>query len=164
MSTLAARDIHVGKFEHAHREAAERLLRATGVFRDDEIAVALEVIDAFLAAPDRDYSARAATTGTGELAGYVVYGPTPCTIGTWDVYWIAVAPELQRAGVGTLLLDAVEHALHGRARLILVETSGQPMYENTRAFYQRRGYDEVARVPDFYADGDDRVILARRVS
>ena len=162
MSTITASDVRVVPLEAAHRSAVERLLHETRFFRPDEIDVALEVIDAFLAAPDRDYSARAALTGAGDVAGYVVYGPTPCTNGTFDVYWIAVAPALQRAGIGSRLLDEVEGELHGHARMILVETSGQPMYASTRAFYLRRGYSEVARIPDFYADGDDRVILARR--
>src|SRR5690606_25247291 len=112
---------------------------------------------------DADYSGHAALAGDGSLAGYIIYGPTPCTLGTWDIYWIAVAPAFQRGGVGSLLIDEVERRLSGRARLILVETSGQPLYASTRAFYERRGFTEVARIPDFYADGDDRVILARRV-
>jgi hypothetical protein len=49
------------------------------------------------------------------------------------------------------------------ARLVIIETSSQPLYEPTRAFYLRKGYAEVARVPDFYADGDDRVIFAKRI-
>jgi ribosomal protein S18 acetylase RimI-like enzyme len=49
------------------------------------------------------------------------------------------------------------------ARLVLIETSSSEPYAPTRAFYKARGYREVARVPDFYLDGDDRVILARRL-
>src|SRR5919106_1838020 len=75
-----------------HRAAVERLLRETGSFRPEEIVIALEVIDAYLATPDRDYSALGAFTLGGDLVGYVCYGPTPCTIGTFDLYWIAVAP------------------------------------------------------------------------
>jgi hypothetical protein len=46
---------------------------------------------------------------------------------------------------------------------VVIETSSQPLYAPTRAFYVRRGYKEVARVQDFYADGDDRVIFAKRI-
>jgi ribosomal protein S18 acetylase RimI-like enzyme len=49
------------------------------------------------------------------------------------------------------------------ARLLLIETSSQPRYEPTRGFYERHGYREVARVPEFYAVGDDRVIFAKRI-
>jgi ribosomal protein S18 acetylase RimI-like enzyme len=148
----------------AHRAAIERLLRATGFFRPAEIVIALEVIDAYFDAPDRDYSALGAFTPGGELIGYACYGPTPCTTGTYDLYWIAVAPAAQNAGAGTRLLEEVERRLaRADARLVIVETSSQPLYEPTRAFYRRRGFGEVARVPDFYADGDDRVIFAKRI-
>ena len=162
-STTGTTAMHIAALDSTQRAAVERLVQATGYFRDEEVAIAMEVLDAYFAAPDRDYSALAALDPHGSVAGYIVYGPTPATSGTFDFYWIAVAPEQQRAGVGTLLLAEMERRLEGRARLLLVETSGQPLYAPTRTFYERRGYREVARVPDFYADGDDRVIFARRV-
>jgi ribosomal protein S18 acetylase RimI-like enzyme len=150
--------------EPRHRAAIEPLLRATGFFRDSEIDIALEVLDAYFDHPDRDYTALGAFTLGGELIGYVCYGPTPCTAGTYDLYWIAVAPAAQNGGVGTILVQEVERRLaQADARLVIVETSSQPLYEPTRAFYLRKGYAEVARVPDFYADGDDRVIFAKRI-
>lgn len=146
------------------RDAVERILIDTGMFRDDEIVVALEVIDSYLANPDRDYTALGAFTQDGELIGYSCHGPTPCTLGTWDLYWIAVAPSAQRAGAGSALLQEVERRLAELdARMLLIETSSQPRYEPTRGFYTRHGYHEVARVPEFYAPGDDRVIFAKRI-
>ena len=150
--------------EPRHRAAIEPLLRATGFFRAIEIDIALEVLDAYFDHPDQDYTALGAFTLGGELIGYVCYGPTPCTTGTYDLYWIAVAPAAQNGGVGTILVQEVERRLaQADARLVIVETSSQPLYEPTRAFYLRKGYAEVARVPDFYADGDDRVIFAKRI-
>src|SRR5690606_15660908 len=132
--------VRIAALRPDHRAGLERLLVDTGYFRIDEVAVALEVFDACCAAPDADYSGYAALAGDGSLAGYIIYGPTPCTLGAWDIYWIAVAPAFQRGGVGSLLIDEVERRLSGRARLILVETSGQPLYASTRAFYERRGF------------------------
>ncbi|HEY8469612.1 MAG TPA: GNAT family N-acetyltransferase [Longimicrobiales bacterium] len=160
----AAGPLHVRPLRPEDRPRVEAIVRATGVFRESEVAIALEVIDAFFAHPDRDYSALGAFTPGGDLIGYVCYGPTPGTTRTWDVYWIAVHPAAQRAGVGTLLLQEVERRLARlNARLVIIETSSQPQYHLTRAFYARRGYAEVARVPDFYEDGDDRVIFAKRL-
>jgi ribosomal protein S18 acetylase RimI-like enzyme len=134
------------------------------MFRADEIDIALEVIDAYLVHPDRDYTALGAFTQDGELVGYTCHGPTPCTLGTFDLYWIAVDPAVQGSGVGSALLQEVERRLAMvDARLLLIETSSQPRYEPTRGFYERHGYREVARVPDFYAQGDDRVIFAKRI-
>ncbi len=159
-----AAGIVIGPITPRRRPAIEAILRATGVFREDEVAVALEVLDAYLAHPDRDYHTLGAFTPGGDPVGFVIYGPTPCTLGTWDLYWIAVAPGTQGVGVGTLLLQEVERRLTDvHARLVVVETSSQPSYEATRAFYRRRGYAEVARIPDFYADGDDRTIFAKRL-
>jgi ribosomal protein S18 acetylase RimI-like enzyme len=147
-----------------HRPAIRRLLRETGFFKPAEVVIAIEVIDAYLAAPDLDYTALGAFTPGGELVGYVCYGPTPLTEGTYDLYWIAVAPAYQNEGVGTELVQEVERRLaRADARLVIIETSSQPLYEPTRAFYLRRGYAEVARVRDFFAEGDDRVIYAKRI-
>lgn len=146
----------------ADRPALEALIRSVELFSEAEKDVAVEVLDAYLATPGRDYHALGAFDRERELLGYACYGPTPCTVGTWDLYWIAVAGETRGRGVGTSLMDDVERnvASH-RARLLVIETSSREDYTPTRAFYERRGYDAVARVPDFYAPGDDRVIFAR---
>ena len=147
------------------RHQAEAILRATGVFREDEIRVGLEVLDSYLAHPEQDYTALGAFTPGGELLGFTVHGPTPCTLGTWDLYWIAVSPRAQGMGIGTLLLEEVEGRLtRSNARLLIIETSSRPEYDPTRAFYLKRGYREVARVPDFYEAGDDRVIYAKNLN
>lgn len=147
------------------RARVEEILRATRVFQEEELDVALEVLDSFFAQPERDYATLGAFTPGGDLLGYICWGPTPCTHGTYDIYWIAVATGAQSNGVGTTLLAEVERRLaRENARLVIVETSSLPAYEPTRSFYRRRGYDEVARVPDYYQPGDDRVVFAKRLS
>jgi predicted N-acetyltransferase YhbS len=74
-----------------------------------------------------------------------------------------VDPGAYRAGVGSALVDEMERRLRGRARLIAVDTSGRPDYAPTRDFYAAKGYLAVARVPDFYAPGDDQVIFTKRL-
>ena len=99
-----------------------------------------------------------------DLIGYVCFGATPSTDRTYDLYWIAVHPEAQRLGVGAVLMSEVERQLWSRrARLVVVETSSREDYAPTRRFYQKRGYQETARVRDFYAPGDDRLVLTKRV-
>lgn len=98
------------------------------------------------------------------MAGYVCFGHTPCTEGTYDLYWIATDPALQGRGVGRTLERAVEEEVRARrGRMVLIETASKDSYAATRAFYDRAGYCEVARVPDFYAPGDDRVIYAKKL-
>jgi ribosomal protein S18 acetylase RimI-like enzyme len=143
----------------------QSLLQATRVFREDEIAVAMEVLDSYFSRPGQDYTAVGAFSPGGELLGYFVIGPTPCTLGSWDLYWIAVSPVIQRSGVGTALLQEAEGRLtRSGARQVFIETSSRQTYDPTRAFYLSRGYREVARVPDFYDVDDDKVIYAKAIS
>ena len=146
----------------ADRDRLEAITRATGLFHDDEIPVALEVFDAAVAGSP-DYTALGAEAGDA-LAGWICWGPTPCTVGTFDLYWIAVDPAQHNAGIGSLLLGAMERQLAGRARLVVVETAGRAAYAPTRAFYERRGYAAVARIPDFYAPGDDQVVYTKALT
>lgn len=148
-----------------HRSQVQSLLQATRVFREDEIAVAMEVLDSYFSRPGQDYTAVGAFSPGGELLGYFVIGPTPCTLGSWDLYWIAVSPVIQRSGVGTALLQEAEGRLtRSGARQVFIETSSRQTYDPTRAFYLSRGYREVARVPDFYDVDDDKVIYAKAIS
>ena len=149
------------------RGRVAEILAATGSFRGDEIDVALELFDESIThrSPDYEFVGVYAQGGTAEeLIGYACYGPTPGTDGTYDLYWIAIHPEYQGAGGGSRLLDEVERRLNGReARLLVVETSSRTDYASTRRFYERREYREFARLSDFYAPGDDRVIYAKRL-
>ncbi len=146
----------------ADRRRIEDITRAVGVFRDDEIPVALEVFDA-AAAGSPDYAVLGAVLD-GQLVGWICWGPTPCTLGTYDLYWMAVDPQAQSAGVGTALVREMEGRLAGSARLIVVETAGRPDYRPTRAFYEARGYRRAAVIPDFYAPGDDQVVYLKTLT
>jgi ribosomal protein S18 acetylase RimI-like enzyme len=139
------------------------------VFRPDEWPVALEVFDAAIAgsrpttANEPDYTALGADV-EGRLVGWICWGPTPCTLGTYDLYWMAVDPAAQRVGVGTALLAEMERRLAGRARLIVVETAGRDDYAATRGFYESRGYRLTARIPGFYAPADDLVVYTKSLA
>jgi GNAT superfamily N-acetyltransferase len=146
--------------DRAQRAPLERLTAATGLFRPDEVAIAVELLDDALGG-DVDYRFLGAYTGD-QLAGYACWGPTPGTTGTFDLYWIVVDPARQGTGVGTALLRAVEEKLTTeQGRLIIVETSSRAGYAPTRAFYERRGYAQAARLAGYYAPGDDLVIYLK---
>jgi ribosomal protein S18 acetylase RimI-like enzyme len=145
-----------------HRSAIDEIVRSTKVFSADEVAVAVEVFDAGTAG-DTGYELLGAFDGD-RLVGYACYGATPATDHTYDLYWIAVRPDAQRAGAGSALMAEVERRLVSRAaRMVIVETSSREDYAPTREFYRRRGYEEAARLRDFYAAGDDRVVLSKRM-
>jgi ribosomal protein S18 acetylase RimI-like enzyme len=147
----------------ADKPALMRILRNTPEFKPFEVVVAEEVIDSYLNDPRAGYFTLVAEDG-GKIAGYICYGETPVTIGTWDIYWVAVDPTKRGRGIGKLLSEAVETAIKkAGGRLAIIETSSTPLYENTRKFYERRGYEPVARIPDFYMPGDDKLILRKKL-
>ena len=146
------------------RGRIEEITRAVGLFREDEIPVALEVFDEAvrLSSSDAPYVALGAGVD-GRLGGWICWGPTPCTLGTYDLYWMAVDPSVQGSGIGTALISEMERVLAGTARLIVVETAGRPDYSATRAFYEARGYRATATIPEFYGPGDDQVVFVKSV-
>lgn len=147
------------------REAVEAMTRQSNSFRSEEVSVAMEVFDSALGIgkkADPDYEL-AGVVVDGALAGWACWGPTPCTVGTFDLYWIVVDRGYQGKGVGTALMDEMERRVAGRARLIVIETAGQADYAGTRAFYERRGYRLASTISDYYAEGDDLVVYAKRV-
>jgi ribosomal protein S18 acetylase RimI-like enzyme len=165
--------IRLGTLRPRDRARVAELLVSTAVFSPAEIDVALQLFDATV----RDEGATGADdahvpdyefTGAFEgerLLGYACAGPTPATEGTFDLYWLAVDAAAQGKGIGTALVREVERGLHHRgARMLLVETSSRPDYSNTRAFYERCGYSEAARIKDFYAPADDRIMLTTRLT
>jgi len=140
-----------------------RILKNTPEFTQPEVVLADEVIEAYLFNPaESGYFVLVAEIDS-KIAGYVCYGPTPITEGTWDLYWIAVDHEMQGHGVGKKLMEAAEEEIRkAKGRLILVETSSKPGYEKTNAFYQRIGYKEICRIKDFYMIGDDQITYEKR--
>ncbi|MBM3311343.1 MAG: GNAT family N-acetyltransferase [Candidatus Aminicenantes bacterium] len=150
----------------ADRPAVLALIEATGFFRPEEVRVAEEILDVYLSQPgQRDYAAVVVEDESGAVAGYMTYGPTPLTRGTFDLYWMAVAPSAQGRGLGKSLVAWLEgQARREGGRMVVIETSSTPQYAPTRRFYEGQRYAEVARVPDFYQPGDDRVIYAKRLA
>jgi len=138
------------------------MTRAVGLFREEEIPVAVEVFEATAAANDT-YEGLAALRD-GEVVGWISWGPTPGTLGTFDLYWIVIDPACHGQGIGTVLVDEMERLISGRARLVVVETAGRADYESTREFYRRRGYEAISVIPDFYAPQDGKVTFVKRIN
>lgn len=146
------------------REALEAMLTAS--FRADEVTVALELIDDALGGGD-DYRVRVACGVPGPpggIGGYVCYGPTPMTAGTYDLYWIVTHPEARGRGLARALIGDMEAEL-GRqgATGIRVETSESEGYGAARGLYQRLAYPRAGLLADFYSPGDGLIIYYKRL-
>ncbi len=146
------------------RQAVRRIIQATGFFRPDEVDVAVELVDTRLEKADASgYDFLFAEQG-GVVIGYACYGPIACTLGSYDLYWIAVDPAMQGCGIGRLLLTEVEQRIaKAGGRHIYIETSGRSQYAPTRIFYQRCGYELAAVLTNFYDCNDDKVIWRKEL-
>jgi ribosomal protein S18 acetylase RimI-like enzyme len=88
--------------------------------------------------------------------------PEQMTEGTWNLYLIAVHPDYQGQGIGTSLLHYIEQMLISRGeRILLVETSSLETFEDTREFYRKCGYNEEARIREFYQAGEDKIVFRK---
>jgi D-alanine-D-alanine ligase len=136
------------------------LVRQTGFFNTDEIAIAGELVEERLKkGPASGYEFIIAEQG-GVIAGYACFGKIDGTDSSFDLYWIAVNPGCQRQGWGRKILNKAESIMRDMgASLIYVDTSSSDKYRATRAFYEEMGYVEAARLENFYHKGDGKVIF-----
>lgn len=97
------------------------------------------------------------------LVGVAYCAPERMTNGTWNLLLIAIHPSRQGQGRGAALMRYVEQSLIARGeRLLLVETVAS--LERTRAFYRKCGYDEEARIRDYYDAGDDKIVYRKALT
>jgi ribosomal protein S18 acetylase RimI-like enzyme len=146
------------------RDQIRNLVAATDFFSPAEVDIAVELVDAYLSSGPRSGYQFVLLDLDESVVGYACFGPIPCTEGSYDLYWIAVVPDLQQRGSGRKLLLEVERLVSGqRGRAIYVDTSSRDQYLPTRKFYESCGYTQAASLPDFYRPGDAKVIYVKRL-
>lgn len=138
------------------------LVSSTGFFNAAEAEVAADLVTERLTKGIRSgYHFVLAERGS-TLVGYACYGPIFGTQGAFDLYWIAVAPEEQGRGLGAQVYARAEAAMRrAGATHIYADTSSSDRYAPTRGFYQRMGFAEEARLADFYAPGDGKIVYVK---
>ena len=78
---------------------------------------------------------------------------------------LAVKPTHQRCGIGRKLMALTEAAVARRGGgQLYIETSSRGVYARTRRFYRAAGYRQAARLADFYAPGDHKIIFCKNVA
>lgn len=144
--------------------AIEALVGKTGFFVPSEVRMAGELVEARLEHGAASGYEFLVGEEAGALAGYSCYGAIEGTESSYDLFWIAVDPAHQGAGVGRQVLAKTEAAIKaGGGSRYYAETSSTDKYAPTRQFYERAGFHEVARIADFYRPGDGKVIYEKLV-
>ncbi len=143
-------------------EVVRDIVSSTGLFRADEIGIAVELVEERLRTGlASGYHFIFAEKG-GATLGYSCYGPVPLTLASYDLYWIAVRKESQGSGIGKILLARSEAAIGELGgRRIYIETSSRAVYKGTRRFYDHCGYRAEAALKEFYSPGDDKLIYVK---
>ena len=152
----------IRKLKQADAVEIEKILNKIPIFSETEVSVGMELVN--IAASDikqTDYNVFVYEED-GKIFGYHCTGKRPLTDAVYDLYWIAVDPELKIKGIGRKLLEHAENfVLEKKGRWLLAETSSKQGYEKTRNFYLRNNFSVVAQINDFYAVGDSLIIFGK---
>jgi ribosomal protein S18 acetylase RimI-like enzyme len=142
----------------------KEIISSTGFFREDEIHVAVELVEEWLSKGEASGYEFLFAEIDGKTVAYSCYGLIPCTLHSYDLYWIATHKDFMNKGIGRALLKETEKAIQNAGGIgIYVETSSKGQYAPTRAFYENNGYTLKARYEDFYDRGDDKVVYIKRL-
>ncbi len=138
------------------------LVKATGVFTAEEIQVAGDLAQTTVDGTETYRWLLA--EGDGRLLGYTCYDRVPLASISFDLYWIAVHPDMRGTGLAQQLMTRTAAFIKAKKGLsIYAETSSTEPYARTRAFYLKAGFTEAAVIEDFYKLGDAKVIYRLNV-
>lgn len=137
--------------------ALQTVIRRVGLFTPEEA-------EGFAGSLPRDF----AEPGEGRLwllaedgSGAAYLAPEAAS-GVWNLLFLGVRPEARRRGVARALIAEVERRLRDAgARMLLIDTSGEPAMAAARSLYTALGYERVAVVPDYWAPGDAKLTFRR---
>lgn len=144
------------------RDAILALARRLSMFDEEGLELIDETMSRHLSGEAGDHWLVA---DDGGLAGVLYCAPEPMASGTWNVLMLLVDPDRHASGHGRALMERIEERLRDQGeRLLIVETSSLDGFERAREFYPKCGFGEEARIRDFYASGDDKVVFRKALS
>ena len=75
-----------------------------------------------------------------------------------DSDYLAVHKDHRRKGIATALLEYMERFVEKKqGRYVHILTCDIDSYDPARIFWENRGYDKVAVIPNYYVNGEGRV-------
>lgn len=158
----------IGPVQEHEREALLGLAVGTGLFTSEDAEGLLGCVLDSLAAgelPEGHAAIACRQAHDGTAIGWSYFAPDPYAEKVWNIWWIGVSPSHFGRGIGQAILSTIEQAAAAvGARVIVIETSDQAPLARARNFYLKLGYEERGRIPDFYAEGDSKVIFSRTLA
>ncbi len=102
--------------------------------------------------------------GDGEVLGFALFGEVAGAIGTARMHFVSVTASARLHAIGIGLCEAAVADLVSKgARLVVAEIPDEPLLLPGRALLARCGFAENARVPDYFREGTDLVVLLRGI-
>ncbi len=155
----------IRKIKQADVSAIEAMLKRIPNFSDNEIDVAMELVNIAASNPLQNDYHIFVYENEGKILGYHCTGKRPLTDAVFDLYWIVADPKSPVKGIGrNLILHAEDFVKGNNGRWFLAETSSKGSYSKTRDFYLRNNFSIVAQINDFYAMGDDLIVFGKYFS
>lgn len=147
------------------RPVLEKILASSGFFYDFEIEVALSLADETIEnGQEKSGYYWLRLLEEGKVIGFANFGPNPSSVHSYDLYWMAVLEEFRKKHYGSLMLKKSEERIKELGgKIVWIETSGRPLYEPTRHFYTKNGYELEATLRDFYGPGDAKLVYRKEV-
>jgi ribosomal protein S18 acetylase RimI-like enzyme len=146
----------------ADTEALLAIVASSGQFGADGIAHVKVTLERYLSGESEDIWL---TADDSEPVAVAYCAPEALTDGTWNLLMLWTRKDREGRGHGSALIAKVEQALNDRgARLLIVETSGLDAFAPARAFYSRCGFRQEARISNFFAARDDKLIYTKALT
>ncbi len=134
----------------------QEVLSATGLFPSEMLP---DMLSGFLTDTDST-DIWLTCEANAEAIGFCYAVPEALAEGAWNMLAIAVLPTQQGGGYGGAIVQHLEAMLKERGqRILIADTSGTDDSTQTRMFYHKNGYSEEARIRDFWAAGDDKIVF-----
>jgi len=145
--------------------AIREILNSSGFFYDFEVDVALELAAENLKfGEDKSGYIFLLVDIDNKPVAYACYGKNPSTFDSFDLYWIAVHKDYNGKGIGKKMVAEIEKDVARLAgKRLWIETSSRALYEPTRHFYLRIGYQLIAELPDYYTENDSKCVYLKKI-
>jgi ribosomal protein S18 acetylase RimI-like enzyme len=113
---------------------------------------------------ERDEFCALVATRADDIIGVIVFGRVAGATGAGKLHLIVVTAGARLTGVARHLIDAASAALSDAGcRFVISEVPSDPTLAPALGLLGRCGFMQESRVPDFYRDGVDQVLLRRQL-